>query len=203
MIEINLSTVKKPLDLSNVGGMDLSRVNVKLVLVAIMLAYVPDFFLVPSWEAAVAEEEEKVVALRAEQKKLDNEVDALSVFDKQIEALKRQEEKLREKLTVVQGILTKKQNPWGILVYVARNIPAEVWITQLTIQGGKLTLKGASQDYTPQGIFLENLKKSVFFDKNILYSKATATATPTAGPEDKDVKSLAPFEITATITRYE
>ncbi len=197
MIEINLSTVKKPLDLSNVGGVDLSKINVKMVLLAIALSYVPDFYLVSTWEDSVAEEEQTIEALRAEQKKLEREVDALAVYDKQIEALKRQEEKLKDKLSVVQGILTKKQNPWAIMVYIARNVPPEVWLSEMKVEGGKITLKGASLDYIPQGVFLENLKKSVFFDKNILYSKAEAAAS------EKDAKALAPFEITATILRYE
>lgn len=197
MIEINLSTLKKPLDLSNVGGMDLSKINVKMVVLSIALSYVPDFFLVSNWEDAVVEEEQKIEALRAEQKKIEHEVEALGVFDKQIDALKRQEEKLKEKLSVVQGILNKKQNPWSIMVYIARNIPPEVWLSEMSVQGGKITLKGASLDYIPQGVFLENLKKSVFFDKNILYSKAEAAES------EKDAKALAPFEITATILRYE
>ena len=53
-------------------------------------------------------------------------------------------------------------------------------------------------DYTNQGIFLENLKKSIFFEKNIAYTKVPVSASATA-----ETKNLAPFEISASIARFE
>ncbi|MBY0516187.1 MAG: PilN domain-containing protein [Bacteriovoracaceae bacterium] len=197
MIQVNLSTLKKPLDLANVGGFDLSKLNVKLVLLGIFMLYVPDFFFVDSFKAERDAADQQLVELNSQKMKLNKRVNALKEFDKQVQQLKRREQQLTDKLNVVKEIITKKKNPWSILVYVAKNIPPEIWLTEIGFSENKLTFKGLSLDYTNQGLFLENLKKSIFFEKNIIYSKTDTESLP---PE---MKNLAPFEITATITRFE
>jgi Tfp pilus assembly protein PilN len=197
MIEINLSTVKKPLDLSDVGGLDLSKIKVKWVLLAILILYVPDLFLSSQWEDDIIAEEAKLQDLRDQKASLQRRLDSLKDFSKQTQALQRQEQSLKDKLEVVKTILTKKQNPAAILIYVAQNIPAEVWLTSININGNSAVFKGVSVDYAPQGVFQENLKQSVFFNPTMEYfkiepDKATAEA-----------KNLAPFEIKATVTRFE
>lgn len=192
MIQINLSTLKKPVDISNLGGLDLSKVNVKMVLLAIFLSYVPDFLVYPAWENEILEQEQTLDTLTTQKKKLSTDVEALKDFDKQIEALNKQEEKLKAKLEVVKAILNKRQNPWEVMVYVAKNIPTDLWLTTINYEGKKIVFKGLSVDYTSQGIFLENIKKSIFFDTNVIYNKSDNSQLPDAQ------KNLAPFEITAT-----
>lgn len=196
MIKVNLSTVKKPMDLANVGGLDLSKINVKWVILAIIFLYIPDFFVVDRLTAIREERDQELQALIEQKNKITKEVNELKNFDKQIEMLKRREEELAAKLEVVKSILSTKKNPWNILVYVAKNIPPEIWLTEIQYQGDSLTIRGRSADYQSQGLFLENLKKSIFFDKNIVYQKGDAPAT-------RDNRKLASFEMIATITRYE
>lgn len=197
MIKINLSTVKKPMDLANVGGFDLSKINVKWVVLAIVFLYAPDFFVVDNLTEIRDARDQELQALIAQKNKITKEVNELKNFDKQIEMLKRREEELASKLEVVKSILSTKKNPWNILVYVAKNIPPEIWLTEIKYEGDKLQIKGRSSDYQSQGIFLENLKKSIFFDKNITYQKNDAA------PTGRDNRKLASFDITAVITRYE
>lgn len=197
MIKINLSTVKKPIDLANVGGFDLSKINVKWVVLAIVFLYIPDFFVVDRLTEIRDTRDQELQALIAQKNKVTKEVSELKNFDKQIEMLKRREEELASKLEVVKSILSTKKNPWNILVYVAKNIPPEIWLTEIKYEGDKLQIKGRSSDYQSQGIFLENLKKSIFFDKNITYQKSDSA------PAGRDNRKLASFDITAVITRYE
>lgn len=197
MIEINLSTLKKPLDLANVGGFDLSKLNVKMVVLAIFLLYVPDFFIMDSLQESKTAADEQLQALIQKKNQLTRRVNALKEFDKQVQQLKRREQQLTEKLEVVKSILTTKRNPWNVLVYVAKNIPPEIWLTEIEFQDEELIFRGLSLDYANQGVFLENLKKSIFFDKNITYNKINTTGLP------EDQKSMAPFEIKARIARFE
>jgi Tfp pilus assembly protein PilN len=197
MIQINLTTNKKPLDLSDVGGMDLSKINVKMVLIAIVLLYVPDILILPSFEEEKMIANQELAQLSEQQQKLAQEVSKLKEFDLQIQQLKRREQQLLEKLALVKTIISKKKNPWNILVYVAKNIPPEIWLTEILYEGDKIVFKGLSTDYTNQGLFLENLKKSIFFSENLSYSKTNTSNL------DESLKKLAPFEVTATITRYE
>ena len=198
MIHINLSTLKKPVDLANVGGYDLSKINVKMVLLGVFLVYAPDFFLLGSLEESRNSAAEELEALTQKKSRLTKRVNALKEFDKQVQQLKRREQQLTEKLDVVKSILTTKRNPWNILVYIAKNIPQEIWLTEITFEENDLTFKGLSLDYANQGVFLENLKKSIFFEKNITYNKIPVD--PTAA---KELKNLAPFEIKTKIARFE
>jgi Tfp pilus assembly protein PilN len=198
MIEINLSTLKKPLDLANVGGFDLSKLNVKLVVLAIVILYVPDFFIVGSLEESKLAADQELQEMIQQKNKLTKRVNALKEFDKQVQQLKRREQQLTEKLEVVKSILTTKRNPWNILVYIAKNIPPEIWLTEIEFKEDELTFRGLSLDYANQGVFLDNLKKSVFFDKNITYNKIQLT-----GSAADTSKNLAPFEVKARITRFE
>lgn len=197
MIKVNLSTLKKPIDLANVGGMDLSKLNVKMVVIAIVLFYVPDLFIVDGLRESKEARERELDELNQRKLKLEKEVSELKNFDKQIEQLKRREDELAAKLEVVKSIINTKKNPWNILVYVAKNIPPEIWLTEIKYEGNKLSFKGLSTDYLNQGVFLENLKKSIFFDKNISYSKIEAPATSQVGYK------LAPFEVSTTISRFD
>ena len=198
MIEINLSTVKKPLDLANVGGLDLSKLNIKLVVLAILFLYIPDFFLVGNLEELRVAADGELQAMILKKNKLTKRVNSLKEFDKQVQQLKRRELQLTEKLEVVKSILTTKRNPWNILVYIAKNIPPEIWLTQIEFKEDELTFRGLSLDYANQGVFLDNLKKSIFFDKKITYSKIPLTTSATDAE-----KSMAPFEVKARITRFE
>lgn len=197
MISINLTTQKKAVDITNVGGLDLSKINVKFVLIAILISYLPDFIILPSLEAERASAQENVNALNAENAKKRKQVNSLKGFDKQIQQLKRREQQLVEKLELVKTIISKKKNPWNVLVYVAKNIPPEIWLTEIIYEDDKIIFRGLSMDYTNQGVFLENLKRSVFFADNIVYNKVDTAAM------QADMKKMAPFEITANIVRYE
>lgn len=197
MISINLSTQKKTVDITNVGGLDLSKIKVKFVLIAILISYLPDFIILPSLEEERAAAQETINNLTTEVNKKRKQVNSLKGFDKQIQQLKRREQQLVEKLELVKTIISKKKNPWKVLEYVAKNIPPEIWLTEIYYEDDKMIFKGLSMDYTNQGVFLENLKRSVFFADNITYSKVDTAAMST------DMKKMAPFEITANIVRYE
>ena len=197
MISINLSTQKKALDITNVGGLDLSKIKVKFVLIAILISYLPDFIILPSLEEERAAAQETINNLTTEANKKRKQVNSLKGFDKQIQQLKRREQQLVEKLELVKTIISKKKNPWKVLEYVAKNIPPEIWLTEIYYEDDKMIFKGLSMDYTNQGVFLENLKRSVFFADNIAYSKVDTAAM------SSDMKKMAPFEITANIVRYE
>ncbi len=197
MININLSTQKKAVDITNVGGFDLSKIKVKFVLIAIILSYVPDFIILPTLETERVEAQARIDELSNDAGKKKKQVNSLKGFDKQIQQLKRREQQLVEKLELVKTIISKKKNPWKVLEYVAKNIPPEIWLTEIIYNDDKMIFKGLSMDYTNQGVFLENLKRSVFFADNIVYSKVDTAAMST------DLKKMAPFEITANIVRYE
>ena len=195
MIKINLSTAQKQLDIANVGGFDFTKVKIKAVLLAIVILYAPDFTLVPLWEQEIAETQQTVSSKQAALGSLKRKMSQSQDLEKQIQDLKEQEKILTEKLAVVKQILNEKKNPSNLLIYLAKNIPNEVWINELTFQNDDLKINGESLDYASIGKFLENVKSSVFIrEASVTKSESIVRET--------DKRRVERFEINFKIARY-
>jgi hypothetical protein len=167
MIKTNLLVGKKPLDLSSLGGFDLSKLNVKYLIIAIALSYVPDFFIYDMFaerlqaiQAVITTHNQKYASIQKEAKSLDN-------IQKQVDALEKLEKSLEEKLVVVKQIFKMRSNPMNIMLYIAQNTPEDVWLTDLVIENNSVQIKGESKGYKSIGVFIENLRNSIFFRKDI------------------------------------
>lgn len=194
MIKINLSTAQKQLDMTNVGGFDFTKIKIKAVGLAIVILYAPDFLLLPMWEQERTDKQGEVTNITMELGSLKRKISQAAELEKQIQDLKEQERILTEKLSVVKQILSEKRNPSNLLVYLAKNIPKEVWITELNFQNDELKLQGESLDYASIGKFLESVKSSVFI------KEASVTKSESVVRE-ADKKRVERFEINFKIAR--
>lgn len=196
MIKINLTTAKKQVDISNIGGFDFTKLKIKPLLMVIALIYVPDFVLTPLWEqernTASAEIDAKQKKLGSLKKKVAQSMD----LEKQIRELKAQEENLSKKLTAVKQAISEKRNPSTILLYIAKNMPNELWIKELSINQEQMTIKGEALDYTSIGSFVNSLRSSVFIrDANIA---STASVV-----RESDKRRIETFEVKFGIARFD
>lgn len=196
MIKINLSNAKKQVDISNIGGFDFTQLKIKALLLVIAIIYVPDFVLVPMWE----EERNSITQeLDAKQKKLGGlkrQVAMSLDMDKQIRELKAQEENLGKKLTAVKQAISEKRNPSSILLYIAKNIPPELWIKELEINQEQMTIKGEALDYTSIGNFVNSLRSSVFIREANIAGTSSAV-------RESDKRRIESFEVKFSIARFD
>lgn len=195
MIKINLSNAKKQVDISNVGGFDLTKVKIKALLLVIVLIYIPDFVIVPMWEQEREEANQQVNAQQAKLSGLKRKVAQSAELEKQIKELKAQEENLGKKLTAVKEAINEKKNPASILLYIAKNIPEELWITSLEINDNLMNIKGQALDYVSIGNFVNSLKSSVFIQDASITGTANAV-------RDSDKRRIETFEVKFTIGRF-
>lgn len=196
MIKINLNNAKKQVDISNIGGFDFTKLKIKAVLLVIAIIYVPDIVLVPMWE-----EERNSISqeLDAKQKKLGGlkrQVALSQDMDKQIRELKAQEENLGKKLTAVKQAISEKRNPSSILLYIAKNIPPELWIKELDINQDQMTIKGEALDYTSIGNFVNSLRSSVFIREANIAGTSSAV-------RESDKRRIESFEVKFSIARFD
>lgn len=196
MIEINLIVGKKPFKMPTIMGVDMALINVKMIVVAIMLSFVPGALLESDWEPEVNTANEQVSELQLKIKKLEKKNDENKSIQEQVDALARQEKKLAERLGVVKEIIKLKKNPMGIMLYLAKNIPDDVWIVSLSIENNTIKIKGQSLTYKSIGVFIENLKNSVFFSKDIVMSGSRTL-------EKEGQARIEEFDISGTIARFE
>jgi Tfp pilus assembly protein PilN len=196
MIKINLSGGKKAADLSNIGGFDFTKLKIVYVLLAMVLVYVPDFVLVPIWEGEREAVTQGIEAKKSKLSSLKRKVTQSEDLEKQITELKLQEENLGKKLTAVKQAISEKKNPSTIMLYIAKNIPAELWIKDLVIDQDQMTIKGEALDYTSIGNFVNSLRSSVFIkDANI--------ANTSSSVRESDKRRIESFEVKFTIARFD
>ncbi len=110
--------------------------------------------------------------------------------------MKAQEEGLEKKLAAVKQAISEKRNPAPILLYIAKNMPAELWIKELDMNQEELTIKGEALDYVSIGNFVTALKSSVFIrDANI-----TSTSSSV---READKRRIETFEVKFGIARFD
>lgn len=179
------------------GGIDISLVNWKLFFVFTLLAFIPQCGLELYWGNQLETMDREISDTRGkiaiEQKKIDE----LKEVKKQVDDLKKKESALQGKLKVVQEVVSIRKNPMKILHYLALNMPSDVWITELQIENDKMLIKGNAVDYKSIGIFIDNLKNAVFFEKQVNLDDYSTEII-------KDTEQrVEEFQISAKILRYD
>jgi Tfp pilus assembly protein PilN len=196
MIKINLSSSTKQLDISNLGGLDFSKIKIKMLLIIIAISYVPDFLLYPMWETDLETKNQELTTQQTILNRLKRKVSQNQNFEKQIRELKAQEENFKKKLVAVKEAINEKRNPSTLLLYISKNIPKELWITDLNIDSNTMTIKGEALDYISIGNFVTSLKSSVFIkDANIQNTQSAV--------RDSDKRRIESFEVKFIINRLD
>jgi Tfp pilus assembly protein PilN len=196
MIEINLSPTKKAGSITNVGGIDLSHINVKMMLIALLILFIPAGFIEDYFDGEIQNNQTRYTELNKELKKLNKKVRGMSSIQKQVDALNEQESKLAKKLLAVRKIINKRQNPFELMKYIVQNIPKDVWVISTSLNENNLIIRGYAKNWKSIGAFLESLKSSIFFAKQIDYSRPPDMNTEYFG------QRVEVFEINAKILRY-
>ncbi len=171
MIEVNLSPKVSEGSLTKLGGINLSLINVKLLVIGIVLVYAIEPLVGSIYDDQIVTKENQTVSLNKQIRKLRGEISSKNAIKERVEKLKDTERQLRSKITIVKQIVDKRQNPYLVLKYIAENTPEEVWVEDLEIEDRKVTIIGYSKSWKKIGEFIENLKSSIFFDGNVNFSK--------------------------------
>ncbi len=184
------------MDMSNLGGFDFTKLKFKAVLLAMVVIYLPDFFLAPVFEQEFADKTAEFSQLQSQLSSLKRKIAQSATLEKQIRELKAQEENLAKKLTAVKQAISLKRNPSNLLLYIAKNMPADLWIKELTIENDTMLIKGEALNYTSVGNFVNNLRSSIFIkEANIKGTTSTV--------RESDKKRIESFEIQFGIGRFE
>ncbi len=198
MIETNLSISHKPTELPVVAGVDLNLVNIKLVVIVIVIGFfLPDMLITPTWQSDLSDIQNQVKTLNVENQKLTKEKSKYRYIEDQIKELQSQETRLKERLNVVRSIIKTRRTPLNILLYLAKNIPEDLWITKLEIKQDKFILDGKSLSFSSVGKFVGSLRNSIFFNKDLKMSSTKSEEDQKTGVR------LETFGITASIARFE
>ncbi len=110
------------------------------------------------------------LVLHNRNRKLDTEIgqarEEVARLKSIIDEVKGYEDKkrsLEEKISLINSLKTNQKGPVRLMDEVSRALPDLVWLTDMTMQGDQLTMKGRTLSPNAVATYLENLKKSPYF----------------------------------------
>ena len=188
MIELNLLEKKQPFVLPSILGMDLNVLNFKMLTLALIIYYSPDFVVGQFFDSKIEESQASLTKLTTDNEKIKKEINSEGDIKSQFQAYKEQVTKLQSRSNQVDEILKNRTNPKKILEKIARSIPEDVWFSELGINtANEIFISGGA--YTPRAVgeFITAINDSPYFGGSI---------TPSKQENKKDV-------LDGTLTTYE
>jgi type IV pilus assembly protein PilN len=95
--------------------------------------------------------------------KAKEEVARLKSIIDEVKSYEDKKKSLEEKISLINGLKTNQRGPVRLMDEVSKALPDLVWLTDLTVQGNLMTLRGKTLSPNAVATYLENLKKSPFF----------------------------------------
>ncbi|MBC7713926.1 MAG: PilN domain-containing protein [Rhizobacter sp.] len=200
MIELNLLEKKQPLVLPTVLGVDFNTLNFKMLAVALVIYYMPDFVVGQMFNEKTANSNASLQQITAQNNKLRGEINKDSNIKALVDAYKLQVSKLQSRSTQVDEILKNRTNPKKILEKIARSIPEDLWFDVMTINDkNEIQINGGS--YSPRAIgeFITTINDSPYFSGSITPAKQENKKENLDGIPT----SFEKFELRGKITNYD
>jgi type IV pilus assembly protein PilN len=85
-----------------------------------------------------------------------------SIID-EVKGYEDKKRSLEAKIALINSLKTNQKGPVRLMDEVSKALPDLVWLTDMVMQGGQLTLKGRTLSPNAVATYLENLKKSPYF----------------------------------------
>jgi type IV pilus assembly protein PilN len=137
------------------------------------------------------------LVLHSKNRKLDTEIaqakEEVARLKSIIDEVKGYEDKkrsLEEKISLINSLKTNQKGPVRLMDEVSKALPDLVWLTDMSMQGDVLTMKGRTLSPNAVATYLENLKKSAYFAEPVFKNLGRE-----AGPQ-----GIYAWEMTVTFT---
>ncbi len=155
----------------------------------IVVAILATYFLGDFKSQEIQKVQDEITKAMAEQTKLQLELTKTKRFDELKKQIDSDEFMIKTKLQTIEKLIVDRTTPPKLLLALSRAIPADVWLSDLKVNGTEVTLKGSSLDFNQISDFMRNLNESAFFKE--LNLRSTQQAKDESGLE------IAQFELSA------
>jgi type IV pilus assembly protein PilN len=122
--------------------------------------------------------------------KAKEEVARLKSIIDEVKGYEDKKKSLEEKIALINNLKTNQKGPVRLMDEISKALPDLVWLSDLSIQGDQLTLKGKTLSPNAVATYLENLKKSPYFAEPVFKNLGRET-----GPQ-----GIYSWEMTVTFT---
>ena len=205
MIKINLIEQKRAVNVTNIGGIDLTKVSVIGWVAAAAIYFIGPSYFDSEWKQLRSIEEDKIKERKATLKQLNKKVRENQVLKEKLDAFNRREQLLKEREAQVEEIIKRRTNPMKLLLHLARNIPEDLWVDIIHIDGNQIKIEGESISYKSIGKFLNAANNSIYFNRQLKIAGVSTKQSKKKGKDSaayKKVRTEA-FKIDGKIARFE
>jgi type IV pilus assembly protein PilN len=115
--------------------------------------------------------QETVVQREAEAKKLESII-------AEVEDYQRRKDSLQNRIDLINQLKQNQKGPVRIMDQISRDLPDLVWLDNLTINAGRVTIAGRGLNPNAIALFIENVKNDPFFEEPSVGSVTQVSATP-------------------------
>jgi type IV pilus assembly protein PilN len=103
--------------------------------------------------SAKSKQQRMIAAARAELQELEK-------TRKEVERFRQEREEIERKLNVIENLQASREGPVRVMDEIATRMPDRMWLTELTMDNGMLSMNGVSLDAEIVAAFLTSLSES-------------------------------------------
>lgn len=196
MIKVNLLKAKVPIQVESQqtqgftvqGGATESTPKDKVVKVLVMILGIVALMVYEKINIDALKSQNQSYATQNVQ--LTQELQKIEASAGQLEQLKKENEKLQEKLKILTNLSKNRLKELKALDNLQNFIPEGVWLESLEYDGDQVLFKGFATNDRDLNTFVESLERSTYF-KDIILSKAIE--------QQKDSGAVKEFEINSAL----
>lgn len=168
MIKVNLAEVRKSGGTLVILGVDLTKVNIKPLILSAIIYMLPGYLIYDEWEGEIDGKGDEYQELQKENKKYLAELRKNKDSEKKLIAFNKQIEDLKVRSQRIKQILKIRTNPYEALERISRDLPDDMWLTSLNVTKGVLfEVEGLSYSFKSISSFLTLSNDSRFFNRSL------------------------------------
>ena len=98
------------------------------------------------------------------------EADRLKSIIEEVKEFEEKKASLEAKIQLINSLKTNQKGPVRLMDEISKALPDLVWLTSLDVAGNQISMRGKTLSPNAVATYLENLKKSPFFQEPVFKS---------------------------------
>lgn len=198
MIEINLYPGKGT-GTDEASSLDFNDISKKGMLAAFLIYLIAQMGAPYFYSLKIGGLDNRLNGMRQDLTSIKGKMGQLKELRREIEAAKQEEKLLYDQLNIIKEVTNDKRNPMRILLFLARNLPENTWVTGFSMKGRDITIEGRSFSYNLIGKLFNAFEDSVFFSVR----PNLTTQSAKSGENTDTGRRLEEFKIVGNVKQFE
>jgi type IV pilus assembly protein PilN len=150
------------------GGANLNNVIIGALAIIGLLAALGYWY----WQKSERDERLETIELReAEAKKLESII-------AEVEDYQRRKDSLQNRIDLINQLKQNQKGPVRIMDQISRDLPDLVWLDNMTINSGRVSIAGRGLNPNAIALFIENVKNDPYFEEPTVGALTQVSQTP-------------------------